>query len=104
MSRKINRSVARRHYARFAVLWRADLRMAGLYGKAGAPKRPRFNQWLAMHMNDTSLTKDSTPRDVVEHLQPEVDPWMNYGAEGTEKPDPERGVVTMQIYGDPKDE
>jgi hypothetical protein len=98
MSRTINRSVARKHYTKFSKLWRDDLRSAGLYGKAGAPKRPTFNQWLSMHMNDTSLTKQSTPADVAQYLQPDVDPWMEVSAP-KEEPKEERGVVTMDIVG-----
>lgn len=77
MSRTISRSVAKRHYAKFSRLWRDDLRRAGLYGVARSPKRPTFNQWYAMHMQDIALTKESTPADVREHLglTLEADPW-----------------------------
>lgn len=101
MSRTIDRSVARRLYTKFSKLWRADLRTAGLYGKAKSPRRPTFNQWYSMHMGNNDLMKESTPRDVAEYLQPMIDPWMEaLPIEKAAEPVEERGVVTMNIAGD----
>lgn len=106
MSRTLNRSIARAHYNQFAKQWRRDLRTAGLYGQPRSPKRPTFNQWFAMHMNDTAMTKESTPGDVVEYLG--LDPW-DPANEGTERPafetdDSDRGVVTIPMFGDTEED
>lgn len=103
MSRTLNRSIARKQYAKFAKAWRDDLRRAGLYGRARSPKRPTFNQWYGMHQHNIEAMRESTPTDVAEYLRPDVDPWteaplnLSSGPDGA--PEGERGVVTMDIVG-----
>jgi hypothetical protein len=106
MSRTLDRSIARKHYAKFARMWREDLRRAGLYGKPNSPKRPRFNQWYAMHAHDTKMAAQPTPQDVAQHLAPDHDPWTEVDARepSNKEPKPERGVVTIDMVGRDDDE
>ena len=104
LSRKIKRTEARAMYDRFSKIWRRDVRLAGLYGKPNAPKRPSFQQWYAMHQADVSQMEQSTPADVAEHL---ADPWaeqlMEHGMGHDVVNDTEivqRGVETINIAGD----
>ena len=98
MSRNLERSMARSEYAKFAKRWRHEQRLAGVYGKTGF-KRPKFNEWYAIHQRDMEMMKHSTPDDVREYLG--ADPWSpqaeaNLAPVGGE-PEGERGVVTLDI-------
>lgn len=99
MSRTLDRSIARGLYEKFAKRWNQEKRLAGVYGKPGY-RKPRFNEWYAMHQRNLEMMKESAPADVVEHLGD--DPW---GAESDafrpqpDKTEGERGVTTIDIVG-----
>ncbi|MBV9125649.1 MAG: hypothetical protein JO112_20050 [Planctomycetes bacterium] len=105
MSRNLERSIARSLYAKFAKNWRKEVRLAGLYGKPNAPKRPKFSQWYEIHEKNQQLMKQSTPQDVAEYMG---DPWADGPAaafekavsDATEDLGGERGVVEIPIMGD----
>lgn len=106
MSRTLERSIARREYAKFAKRWRDEKRLAGIYGKAGY-KRPSFGEWSAIHQRNLEMMKQSQPADVVEYLG--ADPWAEpakkqddlafLDSAGTDEPKEERGVMTIDIVG-----
>ncbi len=87
--------MARTQYAKFAKKWRAEKRIAGVYGEPGY-RRPSFNEWYSMHKEQ--LAKKEAPPQY-EQLSLE-DPWL-------EEPPPqaksekteERGVMTINIAG-----
>ena len=111
MSRNLERSVARNLYAKFAKQWRHEQRLAGVYGKPNHFKRPKFNEWYAMHQKDLGMMQESAPNDVLEYVG--EDPWgaTSYAASapetpGNETPNPleQRGVVTLDIASGKEEE
>ncbi len=108
MSRTLDRSIARNLYSKFAKRWNQEKKLAGVYGKPGY-KKPKFNEWYAMHQKNLEMMKESAPSDVVEYLGD--DPWggaKEYTAQqindGQDQPKEERGVVTIDIASGKEDE
>lgn len=100
LSRKQQRTRARREYERFTRIWREDRRLSGMYGKKG-PARPSFSQWYAVYERDQRRRPEPAPVQQ-EYLQKE-DPWVEQLDPRVTEPAPvehERGVTTIQIVGD----
>jgi hypothetical protein len=103
MSRNLERSIARNLYAKFAKRWRQEQRLSGVYGQPGY-KRPKFNEWYAIHQKNLDMMNESTPADVREYVG--ADPWgepMPAREEPKASDEGERGVTTINIAGSEDD-